>query len=337
MKKIVPALVMVILAACGTKKNVPDVSNIPVNVAIERFDRAFFGIDSNNIVPGLIQLNRQFPYFTNDFIANILGAGPLSDTNKTAFIATRQFLTSYQPVNEYLQSKFEKLSTQERELKKGFQFVKYYFPKYQLPPKVVSYIGPFDAPGVAITRFTLAIGLQLYGGKDFSFYKSEQGQQLYPAYISRRFEPEYITPNCMKAISEDLFPDESGNKPLIDQMVEKGKYWWLVSQFLPEAEDTLITGYTQKQTAWCKSNEGTVWSFFLQNDLYSIDPDVVKNYIGDAPNTQGMPDASPGNIGAWVGWQIVKKYAAEHSNLTPEQIMRIEARKIFQETKYKPK
>ena len=141
----------------------------------------------------------------------------------------------------------------------------------------------------------------------------------------------------MKAISEDLFPDESGNKPLIDQMVEKGKYWWLVSQFLPEAEDTLITGYTQKQSAWCKSNEGTVWSFFLQSDLYSIDPDIVKNYIGDAPNTQGMPDASPGNIGAWVGWQIVKKYAAEHSELTPEQIMRIDARKIFQDTKYKPK
>ncbi|MBS1599420.1 MAG: hypothetical protein JST75_14435 [Bacteroidetes bacterium] len=338
MKKMIPVLLVTFaLASCNNNRNVPDVSAIPVNVTIERFDKAFFKLDSNNIVPGLIQLNRQFPYFTNDFVANILGAGFLSDTNKTAFIATRQFLTSYQPVNEYLQEKFDKLNGLEKELKRGFQFVKYYFPKYQLPPKVVSYIGPFDAPGVALTRYTLAIGLQLYGGKNFSFYQSEQGQQLYPAYISRRFEPAYIPVNCMKAISEDLFQDDSGNKPLIDQMIEKGKYWWLVNQFLPETADTLITGFTQKQSAWCKGNEGMIWNFFLQGDLYSIDPDYVKAYIGDAPNTQGMPDASPGNIGAWVGWQIVKKYTADHSEITPEQLMRTDARKIFQEAKYKPK
>jgi hypothetical protein len=339
MKKtsLVLLLSVIIFAACRDGKKIPDVSDIPVNVSIERFDKAFFSLDSNNIVPGLVQLNRQFPYFTNDFIAHILGAGPLSDSNQTAFIATRQFLTSYQPVKDYIELKFEKLGGLEKELKKGLQFVKYYFPAYQLPPKIVSYIGPFDAPGVAITRFTLAIGLQLYAGKDFSFYKSEQGQQLYPAYISRRFEATYISANCMKAIAEDLFPDNSGNKALIDQMVEKGKYWWLVDQFLPETADTLKTGFTQKQSEWCNANEGLIWNFFLQNDLYSIDQDLIKAYIGDGPNTQGMPDASPGNIGQWVGWQIVKKYAADHPDFTPEQIMKTEPRKIFQESKYKPK
>jgi len=337
MKKNGLILLLVILAACRNNKSIPDVSDIPVNVSIERFDKAFFNLDSNNIVPGLVSLNRQFPYFTNDFVMNILGAGPLSDTNQTAFIVTRQFLTSYQPVKDYIESKFEKLTGVEKELKKSFQFVKYYFPKYQLPPKVVSYIGPFDAPGVAITRYTLAIGLQLYAGKDFSFYKSEQGQQLYPAYISRRFEPSYINVNCMKAIAEDLFPDNSGNKPLIDQMIEKGKYWWLIDQFLPETADSLKTGFTQKQSDWCKANEGLIWNFFLQNDLYTIDPDFVKIYVGDGPNTQGMPDASPGNIGQWVGWQIVKKYASDHPAVTPEQIMKTDTRKIFQEAKYKPK
>ena len=337
MKKTILYLSLLVLAACGNKKNIPDVSDVAVTVSVERFDKAFFKIDSNNIVPGLVQLNHQFPYFTNDFVANILGAGPLSDTNKTAFIATRQFLTSYQPVKDYLQPKFENLSWLEKDLKKSFQFVKYYFPKYQLPPKVVSYIGPFDAPGVAMTRFTLAIGLQLYGGKNFPFYQSQQGQELYPVYISRRFEPEYINANCMKAISEDLFPDESGDKALIDQMILKGKYWWLVNQFIPESADSLITGYTQKQTAWCNANEGMIWSFFLQNDVYNIEPDIIKIYIGDSPKTQGMPDASPGNIGTWIGWQIVKKYAAEHPEVTPEKMMRLDPRKIFQDAKYKPK
>jgi hypothetical protein len=64
---------------------------------------------------------------------------------------------------------------------------------------------------------------------------------------------------------------------------------------------------------------------------------LIKNYIGEAPNTQGMPENSPGNIGQWIGWQIVKKFEEKNSSLTPLQIMQTNSRKIFEETKYKPK
>jgi len=340
MKKIVPILLIIFVAnACKNNKNIPDVSKIPITVSIERFDKAFFSLDTNNIVPGLFKLNQQFPYFTNDFITNILGAEPLSDTSKIAFEASRQFLSSYWPAKDSIERKFEKMDWLEKELQQSFKLVKYYFPKYQLPPKVVTFIGPFDAPGVAITQYTLAIGLQIYAGKNFSFYTSMQGQEMYPTYISRRFEPSYIRVNCMKAISEDLFADKSDNKPLIEQMIEKGKYWYLLNQFLPEADDSLITGFTQKQTEWCKKNEGLIWGYFLQtnNELYTIDPDIIKNYIGDAPSTTGMPDASPGNIGQWVGWQIVKSYIDKNPSITPLQLMTTDAKKIFEETKYKPR
>ena len=143
----------------------------------------------------------------------------------------------------------------------------------------------------------------------------------------------------MKAIAEDLFPDKSEGRPLIEQMIEKGKYWWLASKFLPETEDSLITGFTQKQLDWCKSNEGLIWNYFLQtnNELYSIDPDIIKNYIGDAPTTAGMPDIAPGNIGQWVGCQIVKKYAENNPALSPALLMKTAPKKILEETKYKPK
>ncbi|HMH31477.1 MAG TPA: hypothetical protein VK543_00515, partial [Puia sp.] len=209
-------LLFLAFTSCKNEKNVPDVSGIPVNIKIERFDKAFFSLDTNNIAAGLYRLNQAFPYFTNDFVANILGAGPLSDSNQTAFLASRRFLTSYLPVKDSIARQFERLDWLEKEFRKSFRFVKYYFPNYPLPPKTVTYIGPFDAPAVAITRYTLAIGLQLYAGRNFSFYKSPQGRELYPAYISQRFEPAYITPNCMKAIAEDIFPDNSGNRPLIE-------------------------------------------------------------------------------------------------------------------------
>jgi hypothetical protein len=337
MKKYLPLLFLFFIIACKTGKKTPDTSNIPVTVHIERFDQAFFAIDTNHIQQGLLDLAGQYPWFINDFAVNILGTSPLSDTSLNAFFIFRRFISGYEPVRDSLELKFSDMRPLEAELKKGFQHVRYYFPKYNLPPKVVSYIGPFDAPGVALTRFTLAIGLQLYAGKQFPFYLSRQGQDLFPLYISRRFEPEYVVPNCMKALAEDIFPDQSQGKPLIEQMIEKGKNWWLIDQFLPETADSLKTGFTEKQLNWCVSNEGQVWNFFLDQNLYSPDPDLIKNFIGDAPYTQGMPEASPGNIGQWVGWRIVQKYASLHPDLSPLQLMQTPDRTIFDDAKYKPR
>jgi hypothetical protein len=192
---------------------------------------------------------------------------------------------------------------------------------------------------VAITPSTLAIGLQLFAGGNFSFYTSVQGQEVYPRYLSRRFEPPFIVVNCIKVLSEDIFPDSSDGRPLIEQMIEKGKYWYLLDKFLPETVDSLKTGFSQKQVEWCYANEGLIWNFFLQtgNELYTLDPDIIKNYLGEAPNTPGMPEVSPGNIGQWVGWQIVKKYVEKNPDITPSELMRINAKEIFETSKYKPK
>ncbi len=341
MKKLIFPFLVLFFTGCKTGRKAPDVSNISITVHVERFDQALFAIDTNHVEQGLLDLGRQYPYFINDYAVNILGTAPLSDTSVQAYFAFHKFISSYMPVKDSLDIKFGPaeggMAPIEKGLQKGFQYIHYYFPKYNLPPKVVAYIGPFDAPGVALTRYTLAIGLQLYCGKQFPFYLSSQGQELFPVYISRRFEPEYVVPNCMKALQEDIFPDQSQGKPLIEQMVEKGKSWWLTDQLLPEMADSLKTGFTDKQLKWCLSNEGQIWNFFLDQNLYSLEPDLIKNYIGDAPYTQGMPDASPGNIGQWVGWRIVQKYASLHPDLTPEQIMKTPDRTIFDETRYKPK
>jgi hypothetical protein len=142
----------------------------------------------------------------------------------------------------------------------------------------------------------------------------------------------------MNAIAQDIFPDSSDNRPLIEQMIIKGRYFWLAGKLLPDTPDSIRTGYTKAQLDWCAGNEAAIWNFFLQGtDLYTVDPDIIKNYIGEGPKTLGMPDASPGNIGAWVGWQIVKKFAAEHKDMAPAQLMTMPVRMLFDQAKYKPR
>jgi hypothetical protein len=77
----------------------------------------------------------------------------------------------------------------------------------------------------------------------------------------------------------------------------------------------------------------------LQNndELYTIDPDLIKNYIGEGPTTTGMPEISPGNIGQWVGWRIIKHYMESNPTLSIDELMKTDPRKIFEASKYKPR
>jgi len=329
--------IIVLIVACNTGNNKPDVSNILVQVNIERFDKSFFAIDTNHITNGLQKVHQSFPLFYPTFMQDILQVSGQENNPETVAV-TKNVLTNYAGFYDSIARIYNNLSWLKNDLQEAFQYVKYYYPGYVVP-RVITFVGPLDVPGVALTNQYLAIGLQQFGGKNFSAYQNEQVQQLYPTYISRRFDKEYIVPNCMKAVAGDIYPDKSVGRPLIEQMIEKGKDWLLVDHFLPDAPDSVKTGFTKKQLEWCHDNEGNIWSYIIKNEnLYSIEPATIQTYIGEAPFTQGMPEgSSPGNIGQWIGWRIIQKFAGEHKELTVPQVVQTPARAIFEGAKYRPK
>jgi hypothetical protein len=330
MRKLI-VLLSIVIAGCSSEPSGPDVSKIPVDIRLQRFEQAFFRLDTNRMEATLPQLYNQFPQFTSFFIQQILHVQPNSPELK-------QIVSTYQPINDSIQQKYRNLSWLQKDLKKAFQHVLHYYPSYKVPT-VITFLATFDAPGVILTPSYLGIGLHQYAGKKFSVYGDPQLQEMYPTYISRRFDKEYMTANCMKAIVNDLYADSSAGRPLIEQMIEKGKQWYLLDHFVPNEPDSVKTGYQQKQLDWCNRNEGNIWGYFTSNvDIYSIDPTVVQDFIGEGPFTRGMPEGfSPGNLGQWVGWQIVKKFAEKNDQIALQQVLSTPAATIFQESKYKPK
>jgi len=321
---------------CTNSKG-PDVSNIKVDISIERFDKNFFALDTNNIAGGLKDLMQSHPDFYTDFMQQILGVSG-SDTNKVTQDVSKIFIRGYSSMYQSLTKQYTDVSWLQKDIQKAFQYVKYYFPDYKTS-KIILFMGPLDAPGVALTRSGIAVGLHQFAGKDFPAYQSMEAQQLFPAYISRRFEPQYIVVNCMKAVIEDIYSDRSGVKGLVEQMIEKGKQWWLLGRFLPAIHDSLKTGFTKQQLEWCEVNEGMIWNDIItsQKDLYTKDPMAIQNYLGEAPFTQSLGPSSPGNIGQWIGWQIVKKFVDKNSSLGVSDVLKTDARIILEEAKYKPK
>ena len=344
-KGLLPVLLILLILSCENI-DAPDVSGVKIEIAVNRFEQDFFGIDTNNITAAIKNLQIKYPWFLLDFQQNILGLPPLNDTATATFPAMRKFIHDYKPIKDSADKLFKDFAPVKEEIVNNLKYIKHYFPNYQLPEKLVTFIGPMDAYfegslggyGDAITREGLAIGLQLHLGRNFSLYKSEMGQALYPSYISRRFAPEYIPVNCVKNIIDDMFPDRSNGQHLVIQMVEKGKRMYLLDKFMPFTPDTLKTGYTGPQLKGCYENEGLIWNYFLTNGLvYNNDPGMIKNYIGESPNTPEFGEGAPGNIGVFAGWQIVKKYMDQHPDLSLEKLMHMDAKKLFEESKYRPR
>ena len=138
--------IILIGTGCRGKKQIPDVSGIPVSLETERFEKDFFALDTIHLNASLEKLNKIHPGFTQDFLFNILGTSPDSAKKNVP-----EFIRSYEGLNKAALKKFNDLQGIEKEIKRGFQFVRYYFPEYRLPVKLITFIGPINSYGSIIT------------------------------------------------------------------------------------------------------------------------------------------------------------------------------------------
>ena len=338
--RFVPVILLLIvgLFSCNQADKIPDVNHIKIKLNVQRFEKDLFSLDSTAMETQLDQLIARYPSFGENFLTTILNADPRWGGD-TAVNYINGFIHSYRPVYDTAQKVFADFSPWEKEIREGLQFLQYYFPKYKAPHNIITYIGPLDGYGDILSEDAFIIGLHHHLGAGYSQYQSSWMQETYPAYISSRFTPDYIAVNCMKNVITDagMFPEKKQEASLMVQMVEKGKRLYLLSKLLPYTEEHKLIGYTEKQLKDCYEHEATIWNLFVQNNfLQTIDNNLIKNYVGESPKTQELGESAPGNIGSFAGWQIVKKYMQKQPDLRLEQLMAMDAEKIFSEAKYKP-
>ncbi|MEO5942659.1 MAG: hypothetical protein ABIP30_00435 [Ferruginibacter sp.] len=336
MRLLICFLIAITIVSCHGNNKIPDVSNIKISLTTYRFERGLFSLNTNNLGPGLDQLIAKYPSFGENFLSTVLNTDPKWPADSTLNYV-KSFIYSYRPVYDSAEIVFKDFTPYEKEIEKGLQFVHFYFPKYKTPTKIITYIGPLDGYGDILDEDAFIVGLHQHLGKNYSAYKTVWVMETYPDYMSKRFEPEYISINCMRNIVTDIYPEKMEDKTLVVQMVEKGKRLYMLSKLLPYTAENKLISYTDEQLKGCYSHEAAIWDLFVQNNfLQTIDYNITKNYIGEGPKTQELGDASPGNVGSFSGWQIVKKYMDKNPSVPLKQLMETDAEKIFAEAKYKP-
>lgn len=329
-------LAALFLCACNTGNKAPDVSHIPMNVSIRRFDSALFTIDTNNIQPGLTRLHQSYPLFMPIYISEIMNFGAYADSSREIQQQLRLFLTNrdFRQLETAVSQKYGNTGTLQKELEQAFRYTKYYIPAFRAP-KVVTFTSGIANYGAITIDSILGIGLDMYMGADFPPYAQIPD---YPDYMIRRFAPEYIATNCMQVLQQQLYPAPRNGGGLLEQMIEAGKQQYFLSKVLPHTPDSIRFGYTKEQLQWCRENEKMIWQFFVQNNLlYTTDWQQINLFMNDAPATQGMPEGSPGKIGYFVGYEIVNKYMEKHADVSVQQLMESKnLLEIFKASKYRP-
>jgi hypothetical protein len=327
--------------SCNSKNGrpKPDVSNINVEIRLQRFDKDLFATADKGYDKQAEILRAQYSNFFDFFVSQfVVGPRPAGDTSHIEADALKNFthdaymLRLQDSIGKY----FSNTKDVEEDLSKSLRYFKYYFP-HAVVPKVVAINSGFSIGAFTYEKDVLGIGLDLYLGADNPDYDSA-GIYSYLHYKMRR---EYIARNSMEVLYNFYFGkgDDDERKPLIEAMVDKGKKMYFLSLMLPDAPDSLIAGFTNKQTKWCENSEYEIWQFLNDKDLlYRNDNMNYKRYLDEAPTTQGMPPESPGNIGSWIGWQMVKKFMQETGNKVSlnDLLLKYDSKTILEKAKYRP-
>jgi gliding motility-associated lipoprotein GldB len=328
-----------LLCSCRHSNKV-DVSNIQVNVKIERFDKEFDEMKTKPMAQQAAYLQHKYGRFYHNVIALILQDDEIN-TNDTAYFALlrRVFASKdYVALKHDVDSIYPNMDKQEAELTEAFKYIKYYFPEQQ-QPNVYAFLSGFEDQ-VAVGTDYCGIGLDLFLGANSRFYPALTG--AWPRYLSRSFNPENICPRVVEGlIKENICVENDSDKTLLSAMIYNGKVMYLMDRLLPDASDTLKIGYTKAQLQWCNDFEPTIWAYFLDQDLlYETDQTKIQKYIGEGPFTSGLGEKneSAPKLGIWTGWQIVRKYMENHPDVTLAELVKMDnAQKILDGSKYRPK
>jgi gliding motility-associated lipoprotein GldB len=310
--------IVLLLFSCENKSKVEKaVEEIPIEMKVIRFEQAFFDAkpeDLNNI-------KAEYPDFFPEATPDAVWIDKMQHP---------QWRELYQEVEK----KYKNFGAQQSEIEALFKHVKYYFPTIKTPT-IYTVISEMDNNNKAIyANDKLVIALELYLGKEHKFYGE------FPTYLRQNFEQKQMLSDIVSSFAFGVLSSPK-DKDLLSQMISSGKELYLKDILLPEYSDAERIGYSEEQIKWSKENESYIWEYFINDKLlYSSDSKLANRFINVAPFSKfylEIDNESPGRIGQWVGWQIVRSFMENNPKVSIQDLIKMNEKDIFELSKYKPK
>ncbi len=289
--------------------------NIPVALEVSRFDQAFDRMNPEE----LPRLKAQYPYLFPEQYPDSLWLAKQRDTLQ-------------QQLRAEVARAFPDFGPYQVSLELLFKHLKYYFPAVRVP-RVVTLTSEVDYENrVLLADSLLLIGLDNYLGANHEFYS------VLNRYIAEELDPAYLVSDVANTYARSLVPNRR-ERSFVAQMVYYGKLLYLKDLLLPLEPDSVKIGYTAEQLAWAQANEGQIWRYFIERELlYTTDQKLAPRFLDPAPFSKfelQLDNESPGRIGRYMGWQIVRSYM-DRSGAGLQDMLAMPGEELFRESNYKP-
>lgn len=311
-----------IISSCSqSSRNSHDVPKVTIN--IDRLEEKLMSCDTRADIKEFLNEN---PHLASTFFGVPTG---ISDSilieGLYTLIADPGFDSLYQEVL----LRFSSISSLEKDLETAFSNLRYHYPGAKVPEVKTMISGISN--DLFISDSLIIVGLDFYLGKEAKYRPLG-----YPDYIRKRFEKEYLVPSIMLFLSDLYSKTDYSDKTLLADMIYYGKAYAFAREMFPQASDSLIIWYDGKEIFDVKRHEDVVWAHFIQNELlYETNPRVKDKYLGERPKTLEIGNECPGRVGAWLGWEIVKRYQKSNPDFK-ELMQKSNATEILRSSRYKP-
>lgn len=318
-------------SACSGKRKA-DLTGIDFDITIERFDSAFWTLDTTQIETSFKNLSLRYPSFSQTYLHDVVRFGAPDDPQTHMIYKKFRNDTAVQRLYNDELSCYSNISDIEQELTDAFRRAKYFFPDLATP-KVYAHASGLNT-NVILGNDFLSVSLDNYLGKDYVIY-SLIG--IYE-YQRQNMTRENITSDCILTWLINSFPYIRPEFSLLEDMIYRGKIVYTASLLLPEADENILLGYTAEQLKWMENNEAELWKLIIDNKvLYETDALIKGSYLNDGPFTLPFSRESPGRGGVFFGYKIVESYMKHNRTITPLQlILQNDAQIILTKSKYRP-
>lgn len=317
-KKLVFCIVFFVFIGCNsTDENESVIRDLAVNIKLDRFDLKFYGQGPE----ALPELKKKYPYlFPKQFTDSVW--------------ISRQQDSLQLILQKAVGEVFEDTSQLEEKINHLFKHLKFHFPTVKTP-HVVTLTNNVDYQIKTVySDSILLISLDTFLGASHELY------QGIPNYIRKELDQIYIPSQIVEKFASYNLPPEE-DRTFLAQMLFEGKKMYLQDLLLPHEADWVKIAYSEKELNWVKENELYIWQYFIEQQiLYKTDPKLVQRFLEPAPFSKfylQLDNESPGRVGRWIGWQIIKSYINQNPETPLEALLKMPAQELFQRAKYKPK
>ncbi|MBT8219907.1 MAG: hypothetical protein KJP00_08780 [Bacteroidia bacterium] len=330
------------IAGCNIHEVAPDVNHISVHSRFIEYDEAFLKLNpEDDLAPKIESLRDSFPAITDLYIDNVMSFRKRGDTTDLYLTEIQGFLESelVQDLKVTVDSVFPSMASFNQDFTKAFQYLKFYFPEYPTPNiyylideySYACFLFPDDG------RDAVGISLDMFLGSQYPYKQLFPTNPAFSEYLTKTFDPAYMTKKGVSAIVEDLVGYDVGPQ-MIDHMILNGKNQYILEKIFPQFPDTILWEYTHEQMKWVKDNELNIYAYLLsENLLFSTDIQKYQKFVNASPNSPGMPEEAPGRTANYIGYKIVQAYMENAANASLiDLISNQNTQSILATARYKP-